>query len=67
MRLLVLIFFINIALLAIALIDCLSTDREEIRTLPKTAWVLDHPTVASCRSGHMVRFRSTRAVSDTIG
>lgn len=39
-RLLVLIFFVNIALLAIALIDCLSTDREEIRTLPKTAWVL---------------------------
>ncbi|MET7403200.1 PLD nuclease N-terminal domain-containing protein [Dactylosporangium sp. NPDC005572] len=38
-RLYGLLFLVNLALLVIALIDCLSTDEDEIRNLPKIAWV----------------------------
>jgi hypothetical protein len=39
-RLLFLVFLADLALLVIALIDCLSTDGDEIRALPKAVWVL---------------------------
>ena len=39
-RLFLLFLLINVALLVVAIIDCLSTDRTEIRGLPKAAWVL---------------------------
>ncbi|MBT8224847.1 MAG: PLDc_N domain-containing protein [Dactylosporangium sp.] len=39
-RLLLLLLFINVMLLAVALIDCLSTERDEVRGLPKAVWVL---------------------------
>ena len=35
-----LFFIIDLALLVVALIDCLSTDEYEMRSLPKVAWVL---------------------------
>jgi hypothetical protein len=38
-RLLPLFVLIDIALIVIALIDCLSSDESEIRALPKVAWV----------------------------
>jgi len=38
-RLYGLFFLIDMALLVIALIDCLSTDEYEIRNLPKVVWV----------------------------
>jgi hypothetical protein len=38
-RMLPILFLINIALLIIALIDCLSTDESKIRALPKVIWV----------------------------
>ncbi|MBN1172407.1 MAG: PLDc_N domain-containing protein [Micromonosporaceae bacterium] len=39
-RLLVVLVFSEIALLTISLIDCLSSDREEVQALPKAAWLL---------------------------
>jgi len=39
-RLLFLVFLADLALLVIALIDCLSADGDEIRALPKAVWVL---------------------------
>jgi Phospholipase_D-nuclease N-terminal len=39
-RLYLLIFVVQIALAAIALISCLSAEEEEIRALPRIAWVL---------------------------
>lgn len=39
-RLLLLFLLINVALLVVAIVDCLSTDRTEFRGLPKAAWVL---------------------------
>jgi hypothetical protein len=38
-RLLPLLFLADLALLVIALIDCLSTDESEMRALPKIVWV----------------------------
>lgn len=38
-RLMLLLFVINVALVATALISCLSADSEDIRALPKIAWV----------------------------
>ncbi len=38
-RLYGLFFLVNIALLVIALIDCLSTDEYAVRNLPKVVWV----------------------------
>jgi hypothetical protein len=38
-RLFPLLFLIDLALLVIALIDCLSSDEYEIRALPKVVWV----------------------------
>ncbi|MFB9185527.1 PLD nuclease N-terminal domain-containing protein [Dactylosporangium sucinum] len=38
-RLYGLLFLVNLALLVVALIDCLSTDEDEVRNLPKIAWV----------------------------
>jgi hypothetical protein len=38
-RLYGLFFLIDLALLVIALIDCLSTDEHEVRNLPKVVWV----------------------------
>jgi hypothetical protein len=39
-RLLVFLLFVNMALLLTALIDCISTDKAEIRALPKFMWIL---------------------------
>lgn len=39
-RLFLLIVLANLALLVIALIDCLSSEENEIRALPKLVWVL---------------------------
>jgi hypothetical protein len=39
-RLYGLLFLIDLALLVVALIDCLSTDEHAVRNLPKVAWVL---------------------------
>jgi hypothetical protein len=39
-RLFSLLFLIDLALAVVALIDCLSTDRDEVRALPKFAWVI---------------------------
>jgi hypothetical protein len=39
-RLYLLIFVVQIALAAIALISCLSAEEDEIRALPRLAWVL---------------------------
>jgi Phospholipase_D-nuclease N-terminal len=39
-RLIALLFFADLALLVVALIDSLSTDRHEVRKLPKAIWVL---------------------------
>lgn len=39
-RLFALFALANVALLVAALIDCLSTDRDKIRALPRLAWVL---------------------------
>jgi hypothetical protein len=39
-RLIALLFFADLALLVVALIDSLSTDRHEIRKLPKVFWVV---------------------------
>jgi Phospholipase_D-nuclease N-terminal len=38
-RLLPLLFLADVALLVVALIDCLSSDEYEIRALPKVVWV----------------------------
>jgi hypothetical protein len=38
-RLYGLFFLVDMALLVVALIDCLSTDEYEVRSLPKIAWV----------------------------
>ncbi|UWP86198.1 PLD nuclease N-terminal domain-containing protein [Dactylosporangium fulvum] len=38
-RLYGLLFLIDLVVLVIALIDCLSTDEHEVRNLPKIAWV----------------------------
>src|SRR5258705_13119730 len=38
-RLLPLLFLLDLALLVVALIDCLSTDDSEIRALPRVVWV----------------------------
>ena len=38
-RMFPILFLIDLALLVIALIDCLSTDDSEIRALPKVIWV----------------------------
>jgi hypothetical protein len=39
-RLYGLFFLIDLALMVVALIDCLSTDEFEVRNLPKVVWVL---------------------------
>jgi hypothetical protein len=39
-RLYGLLFLVDLALLVVALIDCLSTDEYAVRNLPKTMWVL---------------------------
>jgi hypothetical protein len=39
-RLYGLFFLIDLALMVVALIDCLSTDEHEVRNLPKVVWVL---------------------------
>jgi hypothetical protein len=39
-RLYGLLFLIDLALLVVALIDCLSTDEHAVRNLPKVVWVL---------------------------
>ena len=39
-RLIPLLFLIEVALVAVALISCLSAEDKEIRTLPRAAWVL---------------------------
>jgi hypothetical protein len=39
-RLLILFVFVDIAILAVALIDCLSVPAEDIRALPRPLWVL---------------------------
>ena len=38
-RLFALLFVLNVALVALALISCLSADSDEVRALPKVAWV----------------------------
>ncbi|MEV8513628.1 PLD nuclease N-terminal domain-containing protein [Dactylosporangium sp. NPDC051484] len=38
-RLYGLLFLIDLAILLVALIDCLSTDEDQVRNLPKVAWV----------------------------
>ncbi|MFG2044142.1 PLD nuclease N-terminal domain-containing protein [Dactylosporangium sp. NPDC048998] len=38
-RLYGLLFFIDLIMLVVALIDCLSTDEYQVRNLPKVAWV----------------------------
>jgi hypothetical protein len=38
-RLIPLLFLIEVALVAVALISCLSAEDEEIRTLPRIAWI----------------------------
>jgi hypothetical protein len=35
-----LLFLIDLALVVVALIDCLSTERDEVRALPRFAWVI---------------------------
>lgn len=39
-RVVVLLLFAMLALLVVALIDCLSVEREQIRVLPRSAWAL---------------------------
>jgi hypothetical protein len=39
-RLIVVFLLINVALLVLAVIDCLSTDSSEVRGLPKPIWVM---------------------------
>src|SRR5689334_4220516 len=39
-RLYLLLFLVDLALSVFALIDCLSTDEDEIRALPKMVWVI---------------------------
>ena len=39
-RLFLLLFLLDLALTIVALIDCLSTDVDEVRALPKLFWVL---------------------------
>jgi hypothetical protein len=39
-RLIPLLFLIDVVLIATALISCLSAEKSEIRTLPRSAWVL---------------------------
>jgi len=39
-RLGILFFLVYLAVLVVALIDCLSTDKAEIRNLPKIVWIL---------------------------
>ena len=39
-RLYGLLFLLELALMVVALIDCLSADQDEIRNLPKIVWVL---------------------------
>jgi hypothetical protein len=39
-RLIPLLFLIEVALVAVALISCLSAEDDEIRTLPRVAWVV---------------------------
>jgi hypothetical protein len=39
-RLFLFLFFIDLTVLIVALIDCLSTDNHEIRNFPRIAWIL---------------------------
>jgi hypothetical protein len=39
-RLIPLLFLLEVALVAVALISCLSAEDDEIRTLPRVAWIL---------------------------
>ena len=62
-RLIPLLFLVEVALVALALISCLSAEDEEIRTLPRVGWVfviLLFPLV-----GSIAYFAAGRPVSAT--
>jgi hypothetical protein len=64
-RLYGLFFLINIALLVIALIDCLSTDEYAVRNLPKVVWVFI--ILLFSPIGPIVWFVAGRAQREQVG
>jgi hypothetical protein len=59
-----LLFLIDLALVVVALIDCLSTERDEVRALPRFAWVI--LIVLFSPVGPIVWFYSGRPQRDRV-